>query len=345
STLFVHGFTLRIKSTTDMKSSFRQNLLIACSSVIVLLLIMECILRILGYGNVETYLPDQDLLWRLAPNQETFTKIGNKPVTINSHGMRDREYTVQKPDGIFRILVIGNSCTYGWGVYQDSTYSKVLEQLLNRNHAAQQYEVMNAGVIGYSISQILEFLKADGNLWSPDLVLVSHTFNEGKRVSPSSPQEVKDKVFFAMKVKNILRNIALYHFVVEFNFSSQYVKLARKITEDPSWIDSTAFNQYEHDLRDIVLWSKTNRTQLAYLLTVTKNQIMADSIHYSKHQLAILEVGRTESIPVVDFMKPFRSAGSIELYVDGGHPNEIGHRIMATAICKELFRSSLPNDD
>lgn len=322
------------------KSSIKQNIIISISSVFVLLIIMEIILRIVGYGNVETYLPDQQLIWRLTPNQKTYTKFGKKPVYINSVGLRDREFEKTKPTGTFRVLVLGNSCTYGWGVGQEDTYSKILEKQLSNNYPSKKVEVINGGVTGYSIAQELEYLKSDGKEWTPDMVLISHTFNEGKRVNPRSPQDLKDQVFFSMRLKNFLRNIALYHFVVEYNFSSQYVKLARKVTEDPTWIADDAFKIYQEDLQSIINVVKQMNAKPVFLITVTKNQINADSVRYSKHQMAMKGIAEENQISVVDFMLPFREQKEKDLYVDGGHPTEIGHKIMADEIFKKLFTNN-----
>ncbi len=326
-----------------MRSKLKHNLLISAAAVVVLVGTMEIVLRVAGYGNVETYEPDQDLIWRLKPNQDTYTKFGQRPVHINSFGLRDREFSVEKSPNVCRILILGNSCTYGWGVFQDSTYPKILEQELNsRGLSDKVYEVINGGVIGYSVAQELEYLKRDGLAWKPDWVLVSHTFNEGKRVNPRSPQETKDRVFFSMRIKNVLRNVALYHFLVEFNFSHEYVKLARKVTEDPTWIDEQAFQYYRQDLQEIANLCQTNGIRLAFLLTVTRNQIDSDVVRYSRHQKAMQDIGPVNGVPVVDFMHTFRDHWTDDLYIDGGHPTEFGHRLMALEILKMLVPSLGP---
>ena len=51
-------------------------------------------------------------------------------VSINSKGLRDREIAVQRRPGVFRILMLGDSLTFGWGVPQDSTIPKLLEKRL-----------------------------------------------------------------------------------------------------------------------------------------------------------------------------------------------------------------------
>ena len=49
-------------------------------------------------------------------------------VNINSKSLRDYEYAYTKPKDVYRILVLGDSFTFGWGVPFENTFSKVLEK-------------------------------------------------------------------------------------------------------------------------------------------------------------------------------------------------------------------------
>src|SRR5574341_16811 len=318
-------------------TEWRHRIGLIAGSILAVLAVMEMALRVAGYGSVEVYAPDPDLLWRLKPNQETVTKIGQKEVRINSQGLRDREFAPVKPPGTYRILALGDSCTYGWGVGQEETYAKVLERTLNQNSTGERFAVINAGVIGYSLAQELRYLTKDGASWTPDLVLVSSTFNEGNRVNPDSAPAIKEKVFASMKVKNVLRNIALYHFIVEYNFAEQYAKLAAKITEDPTWIDEQVFAKYERQVQEIVDFTRARGLAVAFLITVTKNQVNADTVVYSRHQNAMMQVGERNGVPIVNSLEPFRKERHRDLYLDGGHPKELGHQLMAETIYHDLF--------
>ena len=98
-------------------------------------------------------------------------------ITINKQGFRDRSYG-PKPPGVFRILTIGDSFTFGLGVDQHEVYSKVLESILNKQ-TAQTFEVINGGAPGYSTHQELILLKEAGLALEPDLVLVGfYPFND-----------------------------------------------------------------------------------------------------------------------------------------------------------------------
>ena len=92
-------------------------------------------------------------------------------ITINQQGYRDRAYGPKQP-GVFRILTIGDSFTFGFGVQNDEVFSKVLEAKLHTRTTQTTFEVINGGASGYSTHQELIFLKEVGLNLEPDLVLV-----------------------------------------------------------------------------------------------------------------------------------------------------------------------------
>jgi hypothetical protein len=106
------------------------------------------------------YLPRANFTGRFS-NREFDTTV-----QINSQHMRDKEYSQQKAKGVKRIVAVGDSFLFGWGVEGDETLTDVLatEYL---NHV----EVLNMGVSGYCDSQKLERLKTEGFRFSPDVVL------------------------------------------------------------------------------------------------------------------------------------------------------------------------------
>ncbi|MEW6402380.1 MAG: hypothetical protein AB1649_11310 [Chloroflexota bacterium] len=98
------------------------------------------------------------------------------PVDINSHGLRGPETTHEKPAATYRILNLGDSVVMGWGVREDSTYGQQLEALLNEQGAGVlRYEVINAGVPGWSLENALAYLQAEGLKYEPYLILLDVT--------------------------------------------------------------------------------------------------------------------------------------------------------------------------
>lgn len=92
-------------------------------------------------------------------------------VRISEQGLRDRAYGPKRP-GRFRVLALGDSFTFGFGVDAEDAYPKQLERLLRANRRGAEYDVINAGTPGYATNQELQYLKKDGLAYQPDLVLI-----------------------------------------------------------------------------------------------------------------------------------------------------------------------------
>lgn len=117
----------------------------------------------------QRYLFDPVLGWRNIPYFKASTF--GYPLSINSKGLRDREYPYQKPAGVKRILVLGDSFAWGYGVGDEHIFTEVLEEKLASGE--QKWEVINAGVSGYGTDQEYLFLKNEGLKYEPDIVLLA----------------------------------------------------------------------------------------------------------------------------------------------------------------------------
>lgn len=110
--------------------------------------------------------------WRPRPDSHGVSSRSGHRVDyrINSKGLRDDETPYEKPPGTFRIAVIGDSRTFGYGVMIEQHYSQLLEGYFDR------VEVVNLGVSGFGIDQSFLILKEEGFRYAPDLVIayVSH---------------------------------------------------------------------------------------------------------------------------------------------------------------------------
>ncbi|MBI4125634.1 MAG: hypothetical protein HY609_02345 [Deltaproteobacteria bacterium] len=96
---------------------------------------------------------------------------------INRRGFRGGvDYSYEKPPGVLRVLVLGDSFTVGYEVDQDETYAVVLERELKKRGIAA--EVINAGVSGFSNAEELVFLEQEGVRYQPDVVVLGFYFND-----------------------------------------------------------------------------------------------------------------------------------------------------------------------
>jgi len=94
----------------------------------------------------------------------------------NSQGFRGaKEYSLQKPPGVYRVIVLGDSVALGHGVEDSETFSAVLERKLSEVRPA---EVINMGVSGFGTAEELIQLHNVGLAYQPDLVVLTYFQND-----------------------------------------------------------------------------------------------------------------------------------------------------------------------
>ena len=110
---------------------------------------------------------DETKGWKTRPGVKDMQVFGDKRLNTNALGFRDtREYTEAKDSGKVRIVLLGDSFTFGETVSDDESYAYRLQQLLPRA------EVMNFGVHGYAHDQMLILLREQGLRLKPDIVML-----------------------------------------------------------------------------------------------------------------------------------------------------------------------------
>ncbi|MHC4143525.1 MAG: tetratricopeptide repeat protein [Planctomycetota bacterium] len=92
----------------------------------------------------------------------------------NSHGQRDTERTLQKPDGVRRVLLLGDSVVEGYGLRESETISRQLEDL----YPDGSTEVLNFGVSAYCTRAEVELLEVKGLRFDPDVVVLVFVEND-----------------------------------------------------------------------------------------------------------------------------------------------------------------------
>jgi hypothetical protein len=117
------------------------------------------------YYTFDIYDPSKG--WRPKPNLRDARVFGNKILNTNSKGLRgQKEFPYSKEKGKVRILILGDSFTFGDEVSDAETYSYYLQEMLPNT------EVINMGVHGYGHDQMLILLREEGVKYEPDIVIL-----------------------------------------------------------------------------------------------------------------------------------------------------------------------------
>ena len=160
-----------------MKTHYRSlliNLSLIVASVLFALFLSEVALRFIGFKPLYVS-PERDRFWKYdsllgwahQPGQEGIfeTPQFQTVVRINENGLRDRTRSYERQNDSERILVLGDSFAWGYGVEESERFSQLLEAELG-------VEVINAGISGYSTDQELLWYKNEGIKYESDLVVL-----------------------------------------------------------------------------------------------------------------------------------------------------------------------------
>ena len=171
------------QTTRALKISSRGiliNLALFLFSTLFALFLTEIALRLMGLNPLYVS-PERDQFWKYdsllgwahQPGQEGIfeTPQFQTAVRINENGLRDRQHSYQRQNNVKRVLVLGDSFAWGYGVEEPERFSQLLEENLG-------VEVINAGVSGYSTDQELLWYQNEGIKYETDLVILVFTGND-----------------------------------------------------------------------------------------------------------------------------------------------------------------------
>jgi hypothetical protein len=168
----------------------RAALLLA--SLAVALIIAEILTRLfveeqlvqLELQNLHRISQSENILYELRPGASLrfFYEAQNEWIEykINSLGFREHETPLQKPPHTFRILVVGDSVSFGIRVNQPYVFSERLEHYLNarKSNPALTFEVINASVCGWNTFNEVSFIAERGINLQPDLIILQFHPND-----------------------------------------------------------------------------------------------------------------------------------------------------------------------
>lgn len=262
------------------------------------------------------------VLYELKPNLRTYFKL--KRFETNSQGLRDREYKLEKGEGVTRIAVVGSSHSMGSGIVNDEMYHSVMEERLNGVGKGVHYEVINFSVGGYNYDSILATLRYRAVSYKPDVVMIPLTQYTRryffKIEQYDEPYKVPDNedAFFIPYAKRRLFPFKHSEFVAEVNEKEQEVR-TREIFQEIEELSK------EHNFKVVVLGLNRNPSKQPFDL--------------EKELSGSLEFYFIDTAPY------FVNYDSSELRITklDNHPNALANSIYANALYEGLNEFNLLN--
>ncbi len=248
-----------------------RNILLLVATVVLLAVAAEMILRVLAQQRAAGSLSGlhraseiPGLIWELTPG------YSDEKYTVNAAGFRGPECAVQKPDSLFRIAIIGDSHTFGLGVYdEERIYPAQVSKLLAERFAVQ---VCNFGVPGYNTWQEFAQLRQVVMAYQPDLVVLGFVFNDADEttvmLTSDGPQQTGEqaeatpqttsltgmlkKSRLVLALKTMVENIGLALFDYYPNYMDMKITTARWREMQQTLLNLNAFLR-ERDIPLVVV--------------------------------------------------------------------------------------------
>jgi lysophospholipase L1-like esterase len=261
-------------------------------------------------------LPDSELGYRHRPGLETVYQ--GQSASFNELGLRDRSLAAKAPSEL-RVVILGDSVAFGWGVAAEDTFGRQLETKLAAR-LGRRVRTVNTGVCSYNTVQQLRFVRRDVERLQPDVLLLLYVENDVQ------PVLRVDRDASMLAVRGAPGRLADWLLAHSWTYRVGY-HLSRPMlageTLDP---DSQGYRDSMESLNDLARVSQDLGASFVVVAFRMSRRPASDRLVSD-----IEAVGAQEGFPVADAAPWFAGKDLRRLTnsITDTHPNAAGHAILA----------------
>ncbi|HUU05511.1 MAG TPA: hypothetical protein VMZ49_06475 [Patescibacteria group bacterium] len=285
---------------------------------------------------------------RYPPHDPFFSKIclerpslQHQTYSILGSRLREYDYPQAKPVGSYRILGLGDSFAWGWGVFDNRrVFFKLLECWLQLKNPSRLTELINASQPGASAAYYQRYMRVRGYNLNPDMVMISFNLNDAyvKRASITIDQRTTEEL---TEEKGFwTKHFRLVHF-----FRERFIR-TRMRREFIANVHNAYFLGPERAQR----WQRAQANLLAIAsgcrqrgiaLKVIVFPLLVDldrRYPFTKEIDEIVRFCQQNGIDSINLLPTFLGKKSELLWTlpSNAHPNEVANRLAAEAIFSSL---------
>ncbi len=306
--------------------------------------------------DLRTY--DDELVYRLRPGVTLSGKrtpyFVHPEIRTNSMGFRDGEFAVPRPAGTFRILSLGDSYAFGWGVALEETYAKRLEQALRSEYPGSKLEVLNGGVPSYESWRELKLLERIGPVLQPDLVICQVADNDLGKEGGGWKHADLHVPAWTVRIARSSRLVTVLTTLISSGLEGIRELRAHAAGADTVARSDTALTSYMREIseqndssfvrnepwtEDIVAnYVRMNeRVHGAFVCILLPNRYQMNAVGYHESALSILESRLARrGVRTLNLCAYLRMQSARPLSLADTHPNRLGHRLIADTLGRYL---------
>lgn len=360
------------QQSTGRRFGVGKQILFSVIIVATFLLLAEGAVRVYALGfrtSYERYNPTAGRL-ELVPNLR-HTNARGEEFRINSRGFVGPEFDQQPPDGVVRIIAVGDSCTFSEGFWRYA-YPSILERYLNASAGRKRFEVINAGIEGYNSTFARARIEQELIGYRPHLVLLYVGWNDLMKTDPRNAQAVGQYAALASLMEQSYL-VRAYRKVMFVYLRPLLFQPRVGVDTESRVYDAFVPSVYQDNLLSIVETLRRHQIQSVLVTrpTVVRPDMTRDELdkqhvffpyfagsysvgeflglHRAYNQV-VRAVGERSATPVVDLDAAFEQHDKSGLFWDTMHPSRRGHCLVAGELYRRLapgfgLTGEVPGDD
>jgi lysophospholipase L1-like esterase len=258
---------------------------------------------------------------------------------LKAQQFRDRKYPVEKPAGVLRVVALGSSSTFGYGVGGQDAWAAQLERLLTQG--GERVEVINSGIPGATAERLRYFLDGVVLPMKPDLVIVDLAFND-RSFGGGADERAHFRAMTTSGISRLVQLVERWSAARREQAVSEFLlalEQGRPVSaEDRERFSLVPARRFQDALRDMV--SACRAAGAAIVLVQEPQRPSVDHTNLSDYHAAMAELGGELGVPVVALQGALEAASG-PMFLDAVHPTPAGHAIIARTIAKVLYDAGL----
>lgn len=271
---------------------------------------------------------DPGLMWALRPNlldtPQAYSfkgKMQDWTVRTNEQGLRNPPLTPK--EGRYRILILGDSRTYGLGVGDSETWPQYAQAAFDSKQAGS-VDVINAGVSGYAAFQGLQYLRREGPKLEPDMVIACFGYNDAAEIPAPGIGDCDwvnpraSRFAFLTVLRNAIQNAGLGRPPV---FSARTSRLRP--------------GEFLDCMVEMKQWCDAHGMVLVLIAWPALSELIGDELNQRHYESVVFAAGKVTRTPVIDVSGTL-DANLERIFLDDIHLSPEGNRLIAEYVVSSV---------
>jgi lysophospholipase L1-like esterase len=311
----------------------------ALAVMMAVLVAAEVFLRVSAVGRNpydDFYDNVHDVFFQMVPGaMNPYSALRDK---LNHYGFRGRDLPEAKPPGTVRVLCLGDSCTFGYGLPVEESYPAQMQKLFDEG-GGPRVEVINGGIPGTNLYQQLAVLRTKFLRFAPDVVVVWSAPNWVEAIKRYRDRATDPPFYVALQ--RPLRRLALYRALVSRLTppprDKAYYEQLGVASETPGKTPIADYLlDYRADLEELRALAAAHGFALLLTNYPNRESVLERDLppphDASYHWSTLHAFCREAGVPLIDLVAPQKGIADASFFLDRAHPTAKGAAVIARTV-------------